>query len=397
MTTTVATGIAKQKESSEAAKQAVEAALRKLDGKKPDLAMVYCGTAYDYETVVSTVRSLTENAPLIGCSTGGEFTEEEVGSGNVAVGLVASDSMVFHTAMAVGLAEDELATMKKVVDQLPGDIEGYPHRAGLLVVDGLRGKGAEATISAANLLTLEVPLVGGAAGDDLEFQETSVFCNDEVATNSAAICLISSKNQFFTGVEHGHMPLSEELEVTRAEGSTLFEVNGRPAWDVWKEEAGRDAKRKGIDVESLSEAGEIGSFLVQYELGLTTDEGKYKVRVPLAKNEDGSLGFACTVPQGASFRIMKSEQQKQIDSARKAMEQAKQQAGDTPIAGALVFDCVCRGLILEERFSEAVEEFKKVLGPNVPILGWETYGEVCMHPGEFSGFHNTTSVVMLLP
>jgi methyl-accepting chemotaxis protein len=94
---------------------------------------------------------------------------------------------------------------------------------------------------------------------------------------------------------------------------------------------------------------------------------------------------------------MKSEQQKQIDSARKAMEQAKQQAGDTPIAGALVFDCVCRGLILEERFSEAVEEFKKVLGPNVPILGWETYGEVCMHPGEFSGFHNTTSVVMLLP
>ncbi len=52
--------------------------------------------------------------------------------------------------------------------------------------------------------------------------------------------------------------------------------------------------------------------------------------------------------------------------------------------------------MLGDRFSEAVDGFKKVL-PGVPMLGWETYGEIRLEPGQFSGFHNTTSVVMLMP
>ena len=86
----------------------------------------------------------------------------------------------------------------------------------------------------------------------------------------------------------------------------------------------------------------------------------------------------------------------QIASARKAAAIAKKKAGNTKLSGALIFDCVCRGLLLGKDFSMAVDEFKNVLG-SIPILGWETYGEICFAPGEFSGFHNTTSAVLLLP
>jgi hypothetical protein len=48
------------------------------------------------------------------------------------------------------------------------------------------------------------------------------------------------------------------------------------------------------------------------------------------------------------------------------------------------------------QFYSGVDQFKNVLG-DIPILGWETYGEICMEPGQFSGFHNTTSVVVLIP
>jgi methyl-accepting chemotaxis protein len=53
-------------------------------------------------------------------------------------------------------------------------------------------------------------------------------------------------------------------------------------------------------------------------------------------------------------------------------------------------------LILGDEFYRGVDQFKDVLG-DVPILGWETYGEICMEPGQFSGFHNTTSVVLIIP
>ena len=51
---------------------------------------------------------------------------------------------------------------------------------------------------------------------------------------------------------------------------------------------------------------------------------------------------------------------------------------------------------------EAVQQAKEQLGADrvdlsIPMLGWETYGEIRLEPGQFSGFHNTTSVVLLLP
>ena len=396
MATKFATGLAKGENTVEVAKQAVKEAKSKLGAGKVDLVICYCSTRYNYQEAVKAVREATAGAPLIGCSTGGEFTEEKVEKGSIAVGLISSDSMKFFPAMAEGLKENELATIKKLTQQVPNKVEGYPYLFGILLVDGLAGKGEEATVITSNLLGVEVTLAGGAAADDLKFKQTFVFYNDKVVTNAAVLCLGASKSPVVTSVMHGHVPLSEPLKITKAKGGVLYEVNGRPAWEVWKEKAAEDARTVGINVEGLKDATSIGSFLLRYELGIPIEDGEYKVRIPLSKNDDGSLNFACTIPQGIEARIMKSIKEDQIASAREAMVLAEKNAGGNKIAGALIFDCVCRGLILGTDFFKAVEQFKKILG-NVPLLGWETYGEICMRAGEFSGFHNTTSVILLLP
>jgi len=89
----------------------------------------------------------------------------------------------------------------------------------------------------------------------------------------------------------------------------------------------------------------------------------------------------------------------QINAAEGAIMMAKRSAEDAgylEFAGILVFDCAHRQLILGIRFPESVDRFKKVL-PGVPLIGWETYGEIRLEPRQFSGFHNTTAVVLLLP
>ena len=62
----------------------------------------------------------------------------------------------------------------------------------------------------------------------------------------------------------------------------------------------------------------------------------------------------------------------------------------------MVFDCICRRLILDARFEEAVLSIGETLG-GVPLAGFETYGEIAMRVGDLSGFHNTTSVVVAFP
>ncbi len=67
---------------------------------------------------------------------------------------------------------------------------------------------------------------------------------------------------------------------------------------------------------------------------------------------------------------MDSCPQDQIESARKTAVAAKEAAKGTKIAGAVVFDCACRGMILQNRFQEAVKAMVEAL-PNVPIIGAE--------------------------
>ncbi len=205
----------------------------------------------------------------------------------------------------------------------------------------------------------------------------------------------------FTGVKHGHHPLSRALTATKTKGNVLYEIDNRPAGEIWKEETAEVARKKAIEVEELETPAEFAQFYTNYTLGLATGkEGEYKIRWPSGINEDGSLIFTCDIAEGAVFRIMDgSNLENQIKAAEDAVVIAKrnaEKAGYSDFAGVIVFDCAVRQLMLGDRFSEAVDLCKKVL-PGVPLLGWETYGEIRLEPGQFSGFYNTTSVILLIP
>ncbi len=402
MPTRLATGLCIGDGSAAAvAREAVMQAKEKLEGGRIDLSIVYSSSKHDHREVVDAVREATGNAPLIGASSAGEFTEEKVESGSVAVGLLSSDEIKVFTAIAEGVTEDPEAAIKAIAAKLPDEVAGYPYLTAIVLIDGLSGVGEEVTLLASYLLDPEMRIVGGMAGDDFRMEETFVFCDERVATDALGICLFASKMPLFTGVKHGHIPLSRTLKVTRAQGNVLYEINDMPAWDVWKEETAEAARKMGVDVEKLVDPAEIAQFFTNYILGLATEkEGQYKIRWPVSINKDGSLSFTCGITEGSVFRIMDgSDQEKQINAAEEAAVLAKESAknaGYSEFAGILVFDCAVRQLMLGGRFSEAVDCFKKVL-PGVPFLGWETYGEIRLEPGQFSGFHNTTSVVLLLP
>ena len=405
MGTKFATGLSKGEDDVVTAKEAVLQAKAKLGGGRVDLSMVYCSSKYDYQKVVDVVRASTNKAPLIGCSSAGEFTEDKVEKGSIAVGLISSDEIKFFTAMAEGIREDPEVVVRSLANKLPDEVEGYPYLTAILLIDGLAGVGEEMAVLTSyafdRVFVQKGRFVGGAAGDDLRYKETFVFSEDKVATNSACICLLASKIPLFSGVKHGHTPLSGPLKITKAKGNIVYEVEGKLPWEVWKKETAQAAKKSGIDVEKLKDTAEIAQFFANHDLGLVTEkEGEYKIRWPTGINDDGSLNFSCGIAEGAVFRIMDgSNIEKQINSAEEAAREAMQSAenaGYSDFAGILVFDCAVRQLMLGDRFAEAVDRFKKVL-PGVPVLGWETYGEIRMEPGQFSGFHNTTSVVLVIP
>jgi len=405
MGTEFATGLSKNKNGAVAATKAIQQAKEKLQGDRVDLSIVYSSSEYDHREVVRAVRKATNNAPLIGASSAGEFTEEKVERGSIVVGLLASDDIEVFTALAPGVKQNPEAAIKEIAAKLPSKTENYPHLTAIVLVDGLAGVGEEVAVLASyifeQVLGKEIKLVGGCAGDDMQFKETFVFSNDTVATNAVGVCLFASKMPLFTAVKHGHTPLSQPLKVTKARGNVVYQVNGRPAWEVWKEETAEAVKKRGIVVEELDKSALTELVLGNYELGLATEkEGEYKIRLPMGINDDGSLHFSCGIAEGSTFRIMDgSNLENLIHAAEETASTARQSAenqGYSDFAALLVFECGVRLMLLGDEFHKSVARYKKVL-PGVPLLGWETYGEIRLEPGQFSGFHNTTSVALLIP
>jgi len=69
---------------------------------------------------------------------------------------------------------------------------------------------------------------------------------------------------------------------------------------------------------------------------------------------------------------------------------------NSPNAAALFFDCVATRLRLGKEFGMELESLAAELGA-VPYAGFTTYGQIARAEGQFSGFHNCTAVVRIIP
>jgi methyl-accepting chemotaxis protein len=399
--TAFATGIATGEDGHGVGREAASSAADALGADHIDFCQVFCSSEYDYEAVVDGIRSVIGSGPvLIGCSSAGEFTESEQAEGSVTVSLLSSDAMRFFTGLGTGLGDDATAAVEEAVASLPESVDGYPHRTAITLYDGLAGLGDEVPEAVQAALGEDVTIVGGAAADDFKLDATAVFGGGEVATDAVAIGLIASERPVSVGVDHGHSPISDPLTVTDAEGTTVHELDGDPAFDAWRDAVQSYLTEIGegeIDFDAIDDGSlELLGVLTEFEFGIedeATDE--FAVRWPGRDlTTDGSLTFPVEIPEGTELRVLHSPPGDQIDAGRDAARTAVESAGDD-VAGAFVYESVCRSVIMGDTFDQAVAALSDELP--TALVGVETYGQLSWNADQQHGFQNTATVVVLLP
>ncbi|HYV66986.1 MAG TPA: FIST C-terminal domain-containing protein [Myxococcales bacterium] len=178
------------------------------------------------------------------------------------------------------------------------------------------------------------------------------------------------------------------MAVTRAKGNVVYELDGRPAFEAYKEHA----KKRGL---ALNPSG-AGDYLIANELGVMLGDRVARARAPLSVGADGSLTCAAAVRQGSHVAILDGVPKNMVAAARAATEEAKANLQGARPAGVLLFDCVCRGLILKEQFQQEIDAVRSVMG-DVPVGGFLTYGEIANYGGSVEAWHNTTAVCVTIP
>jgi len=204
----------------------------------------------------------------------------------------------------------------------------------------------------------------------------------------AAAVHIFGRNPFGVGMGHGLEATTAKMRVTRAKGNVVHEIDGRPAFAVYEEHA----RKRGVTLSPAS----AGEYLIANELGIIVAGKVTRARAPLSVGKDGSLSCAAEVPQGAHVAILDGKPDAMVAAARQAAAEALQNLQGQQPAGVLLFDCVCRGLILKDAFQREIDAVREVMG-EVPVAGFLTYGEIASYSGRVESWHNTTAVALAIP
>jgi len=359
-----------------------------LGGKKPHALIVFATPDQDHDALLRALIGTCGPAALVGCSTAGEFTHEVAGTGMTCVVALHAAKMRFSASIGRGLREDRSGAARALIAGFQGEANPqFRHRAALVLTDALAGFADELV----ERLTIETGGVyrffGGGAGDDARFERTHVFCGEEVATDSVVALEILSPTPVGVGVQHGWAPGKERMRVTEAAGMTVASLNAVPAVEAF--EAHALATGQHLDRDAPI------PFFLHNVLGVESPEG-YRLRVPLAIDTAGSIACAADVPEGAGACIMATTSAAAADAAAAATRAALDQLEGHEPAVALVFDCVATRLRLGEEFGAELDAVQNELG-DTPFAGFNTYGQIAQAAGQFSGFHNCTAVVCVIP
>jgi hypothetical protein len=361
---------------------------RAFNGAAADAVVVFASAKHDYSALLAALCDAAGTEVVAGSSSAGEFTNATRGEGQVSALAIRSQTMRFAVGCGEGLSTGTANAAQQVAAVFAPEADPLLlHRNALVMTDALAGH-TDALIEELTVRTGgEYRFFGGGAGDDGRFQTTHVFAGRRALNNAVVALEILSSKPLGVGVAHGWEPVGPGLRVTEAKGTMLVSLNGSPALEAFVEHA----RQTG---QALDPASPVPFFLHNV-LGIQGAEG-YRLRVPLAAQADGSILCAAAVHDGAFGHLMKTSTDSAVQAARQATTAALDALAGSRPAAAFVFDCVATRLRLGQAFEDELQACARLLEP-AGFVGCNTYGQIARAEGQFSGFHNCTAVVCVLP
>jgi hypothetical protein len=319
----------------------------------------FCSSSYDPENLALEFRKRFD-CPVVGCTSAGEIGTHYQENGIVAVSFSA-ENFSLHPFLIESMADFDTTDVRQMVDSIRQDLrfseELDPKEMfGLLLMDGLSVR-EEAVTAAIHSAIGGVSLIGGSAGDSLEFKETRVFAHGKFHTGAGIFMLIETRLPFKTFKLQHFEPSEVDMVITEADPGTrtVTEINGGPAAEEY-------AEILGLKADSLTPQI-FASYPVMLQIG-----DQWFVRSIQKVNPDGSLTFFCAIDEGLPLTIAKG-----VGFVETLEEKVTQLTHEfSGIECTLGCDCILRRLELME--SGNVKKVETALA-RLNFIGFSTFGE----------------------
>jgi hypothetical protein len=361
-------------------------ALNKRLGQAPDACWLFSAPLQGLGDLIRGICESAGTDRLIGCTTSGEISSEGQSINSAVLGGIVSGSIEFEFVRVQGLRKDSEAAGRKLVASL-----STTPRYLQIFSDGLTGNGCALLKGITDSFGINVPVAGGAAGDNGDFRKTLQF--DRGRIYSDAVCGIAFYGDFQLGtaVRSGWMPIGLSKQVTKAHGKVVYELNGEPALNVFERFLGQHAEK-------------LPAIGVEYPLGFmkpasgVQQDHQYILRATMSVDrKERSITFAGEIPEGAMVNLTCGDKDSVLAATDIAAREARSAIGDATPEIIFCYSCMARRIVLGSRIGEEIDRIRMQFGPQVPILGFYSYGEYCpIGAAACNNLHNETITLSVL-
>ncbi|RDI50370.1 FIST signal transduction protein [Flavobacterium glaciei] len=342
-------------------------------------------------------RMLLENEKFIK-EVRAEFPYEHIVFGSTSGEIV--DSMVLDESIVVTAIEFEKSSFKvktaNILDfnknaQLLGESlyntmakDGLKHlfviSEGTFVNGSSLIKGIERGIHDKTLIS------GGLCGDDAKFEKTLASYKENPKQGEVVLIGFYGESlEISVASFGGWITFGPERLITKSNANVLYEIDGLPALELYKKYLGE-------------KANQLPQASLLYPLNVTEHDKEHAVvRTILGINEEeNSMTLAGDVPVNSKVQLMMTSVDGLSQGAFNAAKLANANRIKKPEL-ALLVSCVGRKLVMNQRVEEEIEEVKNVIGNEVTITGFYSYGELAPYSGKSScELHNQTMTLTLI-
>ncbi|MDG1484285.1 MAG: FIST N-terminal domain-containing protein [Myxococcota bacterium] len=329
----------------------------------------------------SSLQQVADSFPsshVIGCSTAGEIFEDEIFDHSLSVSITQFEHSQLKSAWStVSTSASSFAAGQSIARQLAApDLQAV-----IVLSDGLQVNGTELVSGINAELPAGVVVTGGLAGDGPRFENTWILQNGApVSGKICAVGLYGDRLRIGHGSQGGWDFFGPERVITRAEGNVLYEVDGRPALDLY--------------IDYLGErASELPAAALLFPLSIraSRDTDERVVRTILSIDEAArSMTFAGDLPEGHLAQLMRANLDRLIDGAGAASQDTIALTKRSEPGLMIAISCVGRRLVLGERTEEEVEATMELMPAGSHQVGFYSYGELSPIASGRCDLHNQT-------
>ncbi|KTD31811.1 FIST signal transduction protein [Legionella maceachernii] len=332
---------------------------------------------------IKEIAGAYKKSKILGCSSAGEIFGAHIFDHSLSVVVAKFDKTKIKIAKAkVNSNEDSFAAGESITQQLLND-----ELSGIFVLsDGLKINGSELVKGLNSLAPDSLVITGGLAGDGSDFKHTwTIFNGDIITDHVIAAGFYGNHIHIGHGSKGGWDIFGPLRRITRSSKNILYELDHRPALQLYKEYLGERAA-------DLPASGLLYPLAIR---DMTSNECTPLVRTILGVDEESqSLIFAGDMPAGYHAQLMRANFDRLITSASEAGETAmkKIQRENKSIEPALIvsISCVGRRLLLGERTEEETESTLESFPAGSTQIGFYSYGELSPLVTPECKLHNQT-------